>query len=173
MLLMVHPQSFSRKPNKETNRFLARSFNTLDFSIVQVCKAIINGQTIRPGVFESKEKIEETNWKQQQMFFVDVDRGMSVNNSKRICERLNLEPSIIYPSFSYTYENQKHRLVFCFDQVINNAETADYIREKLADIFHADTNALRRNQFFYGSNTQFFFDSEARLNLNSFLNLGL
>ncbi|MDD2362174.1 MAG: hypothetical protein PHH84_04360 [Oscillospiraceae bacterium] len=171
MLLMVHPESFYSKPKKESNRFLANKFNTLDFSIVQVCKAVVNGQTIRPGVFD-RDSIKESSWKQQQLFFVDIDRGMSVNNSFSICERLNLEPSIIYPSFSYTFENQKHRIVFCFEEVINNAETSDYISRKLADIFQADTNALRRNQFFYGSNTQFFFDCLARLNLGYFLNLG-
>jgi len=137
--------------------------------MVQICRAIEHGQTIRPGVFD-KNDIHKDSWKQQQLFFVDIDEGLSVEESFELCEYYRLEPNIIYPSFSYTPDNQKHRIVFCLEEAVYNAELADEVRCILTRLFNADRQ-ISRTQMYYGSYMQFFFDEKSRICLEHVLKL--
>lgn len=169
---MVHKERLNKKPSKEEYAKMINQFQIMDLSLAQICKAIEQGKTIRPGIFF--DKIEKRNWQFQQLLFIDFDNGQTVNSTLKKCNELGLEPSIVYPTFSYNFENQKHRLVFCLDEPVCNIETLDLVYNKLYQLFNPDKGALKPTQMFLGSNKGIFLiDNRSRVSVQQILDISV
>lgn len=170
--VMVHNKRLCKKASKDEIPKIVYGCRLRELTLVQICQAIQQGQTIRPGIIVG-DKISDSNWQCQQLLFVDLDDGQTVNSTLIKCNELGLEPSIVYPTFSYTCENQKHRLVFCLDKPVFDIETRNTVMKKLCQLFSSDKNALRPTQLFFGSRDIFLFDNRSRVSIQQILGINV
>ncbi|HHV50683.1 MAG TPA: hypothetical protein GXX54_03150 [Clostridiales bacterium] len=62
MLLMVNNRRFRVKPNADIVKSISIDMDVRYLTMVQICRAIEHGQTIRPGVFDRND-IHKDSWK--------------------------------------------------------------------------------------------------------------
>lgn len=169
---MFDSEPFKKKPTgKEIGKIKDRieSLKLAPYSLETIKQNIISGYTSIPaGIKGDGEK----NWKQQQIFMVDIDNVIKVNgkNQKllltdnrhvsiqkviKFCETIGLPPTFIYKSFSYTEECHKFRLVYVLEKPVYDVEIAkgisEFFKEKLSplNIDEAPTNL--ESMFFGGT----------------------
>ena len=156
---MVYPVRHMAKPGEDEIKRIPYLFKTETIPIVELLNCITRGYTIRPGILGGG--IDAENWKSQQVFFVDVD-NKNPNAFHRVrydidlCEKLGIVPVAVYASFSYTFENQKHHMVFVLEQPITDPDLRWNIQYQLNRLFDGDTASLLANSYFFGGPVNFF-----------------
>lgn len=114
--------------NNKTDLFKS---DIVNITMEELAEDILKGKSIIPAVIEGK--IEDANFKQQQLFLLDID---NINTS---LESLKAKfkaypPALIYTSFSHTAEHPKYRLGFIADKFITDPATARKITLSLMNI---------------------------------------
>ncbi|MDD4564230.1 MAG: hypothetical protein PHE79_01895 [Eubacteriales bacterium] len=172
-------------PGTVTNRMTIDKSN--NYSIEDIKKSILAGQTVRPA-FCGKKEIE---WKSQQMFMIDIDNEGKLTNDIVLgdlykmkegkkdvvrflvgskehrtynqilehCKLIDLVPSFVYTSFNHKEEQHKFRLVYILDKVIEDFITAKRVQLYLMNAFgESDPSCKELKRFYYGGR-QIVFDS--------------
>lgn len=124
--------------------------------------AFLNGANIRPGVGKGTS---DADCYEYQLFLVDIDEGMSIVESCEKYRKAGIEPFGMYRSFSFTEENQKHRLEFCANRLITDGKERDKIYAVLISLLgekfnektgkfepFVDTKCKARSHYFNGTN---------------------
>lgn len=125
-------QCFSSKPEGyEVGRIINRmSIDTVkECSIEKIKESILQGKTIRPAYCGGKEN----SWVSQQMFMIDVDNNLTIEQAIEKCNQIQITPNFVYTSFSHKEEHHKFRLVFVMDKEIIDFSTAKKIQVYLMD----------------------------------------
>lgn len=163
---------YLEKPKDNVSHIIARlaykDYKTKEFrepthlSMKGVHLALLNGKNIRPGVGRGTK---DAGCYEYQLFLVDIDAGMSIEESCKKYREVGIEPFGMYRSFSFTEENQKHRLEFCANRLITDGKDRDKVyavlmsllgekynekTEKMESI--ADTKCKARSHYFNGTN---------------------
>ena len=144
------------------------------YSIEEIQKNILKGKTLIPaGIKDNAEK----NFKLQQVFCMDFDNSENINGEKvnytinnpyhisiekilKYCEQKNCVPTFIYTTFSHTENQHKYRLIYIFEQPIENYKEANLIVSKLFSIFKDFRPDIKTKNlatmFFGGKNIAFY-----------------
>ena len=145
--------AYNEKPsNNEVGRIKNRiqMQGVKDYTLEELYNKCIAGYSFIPGVLLGG--LKKSNWKYQQVFAIDVDDGMGVEEALAIYKEVGLEPFAIYKSYSHTEEHQKFRVLFCMDECIDDLEVRDKVLETLAGLLGcADKKCLDAAHYFNGT----------------------
>lgn len=154
--LIFDSVGYSQKPKDAgaiTNRMTIDKAK--EYSIDEIKNNIIAGKTVRPSYCGGKED----TWKSQQVFMIDIDENMTIEQAVNKCNEINIIPNFIYTSFSHTKEHHKFRLVFVLDEEINIFITAKKIQLYLMDMMGKSDPACKNLNRFYYAGKNIVFDS--------------
>lgn len=161
----INHTRFKNKPTSEEISMIAKHFIATTLNPHLLKKAIEDGKSIQPYI---------TELGYQQVFFVDVDNThkecfRSITRNLQKAEANMLPPVLVYPTFSYTPANQKHRMVFLLDRPITDEITRDRIQNFLNHIFMGDSRTKNKKRIFYGASKRVCFSSESVIDTDAIL----
>lgn len=152
IITMFDNEPYSQKPTSEEMGKIKEKIPHLKmapYPLNVVWENITKGHTIIPSGI--KDKADE-NWKQQQVFMVDIDNVISIDGKMEkilssddrhitaekaveYCESIGLSPTFIYNTFSHTEECHKLRLVYVLEKPIDDIVVAKGIYSFLKETF--------------------------------------
>lgn len=110
-----------------------------------------NGYTWCPATFKDNKR-SNNNWLQQSIFALDFDSGISISDVVCKLQSVNINPNIVYTSFSDTPELRKFRVVLFVDKVIDNSTEAKLMQLKLMYLFDSSVDIACKDyaRMFFG-----------------------
>lgn len=165
--IKTNERKFTRKPTALEVAQIAKKFRIRSCTVNELRKIICSGQSVKPAIVDSNGRFIS-----QQVFFIDVDNTenfYSVDYNIMRCKLFGLVPILVYPTFSFCSQNQKHRLVFVLNEPVKDLRTRNLIQKYLNNIFGGDSKTADVNRLFFGSNGKPFFSSECEINKDEIL----
>lgn len=145
--ISLDKEDYHVKPNKiETvhisNR-IAKLINEIE--IGEFAQNVVQpfGRSFSGAVFENGTRTNAT-WKSQQVFALDIDGGVTIDEMIRRFNQFNLMPAFIYTTFSSTQQNEKFRVIFVLNEVIDDIRVRNFVQMSLMKIF-PETDPITRD----------------------------
>ena len=132
--------------------------------------ALCHGASFKPGVLVGGNKAE--NWYQQQLFGLDFDDGIRIEEAYNKVISLGITPCFMYTTFSHKEEHHKFRMIFCNDNVITDGNIRDRLQATLMGIIGGiDEVCFNRDRLFFGGKGQVLLhpDYDSRINAESII----
>lgn len=155
----IDPKGYDEKPSgKEIGGIKSRLQKGTSPSLVtleELVQKIETGHSISPGIMEG---MSAKDWKEQQLFMVDIDNEedgpiLRIKDARAICHDNGLPLAFCYQTFSYTKEHPKFRLAFVMDKPIKDAGMRKHIMETLVNLFpQSDKSCVNADRIFHGTN---------------------
>ena len=155
----IDPKGYDEKPSgKEIGGIKSRLQKGTSPSLVtleELVQKIETGHSVSPGIMEG---MSAKNWKEQQLFMVDIDNEedgpiLRIKDARAICRDNGLSPAFYYQTFSHTKEHPKFRLAFVMDKPITDAGMRKHIMETLVNLFpQSDKSCVNADRIFHGTN---------------------
>ncbi|MCX0395708.1 hypothetical protein LI038_14985, partial [Clostridium perfringens] len=167
---------FDRKPTgKEIGAIQNRLDNNIStIDIEEFAKAVaLEGRTFKAAAVEGKTNHD---WLSQDIFAIDIDNEygkrekehpyLSMEDAYKRCEKYNVMPIFIYPSFSSTPEFNKYRLVFRVPITVTDLRVRRFMILALMEIFpERDKSCIDAARTFFGGCQELYkFDPKATIN---------
>lgn len=117
----------------------------------EIYAALTDGMSIAPARLDGGMRAE--NWREQALFMVDFDGGVSLEEARKRYEEAGIFPAFAYRSFSHSYSCEKFRLAFILNEVVKNGSVRDKIMATLIGLSGgADAKCTDRARYFNGTN---------------------
>lgn len=152
--ICLDSEGFDQKPRKKDVIAISRRIakQTTEVAIEDLMKSITlpNAQTFTPAYFQNGERFNE-NWAGQQLFALDIDDGLRIDEAIKLSAELKVNPTFIYSSFSHTENQHKFRMVFFLNEEIQDSRVRKVIQTCLTTLFPmADRNANDEARLLFG-----------------------
>lgn len=167
---MYFDHRFTEKPKGKECGWVQKSLTQADITIENLADALCHGASFKPGVLVGGNKAE--NWYQQQLFGLDFDDGIRIEEAYNKVISLGITPCFMYTTFSHKEEHHKFRMIFCNDTVIKDGNIRDRLQATLMGIIGGiDEVCFNRDRLFFGGKGQVVLhpDYEARINAESII----
>ena len=167
---MYFNHKFTEKPQGKQCGWVQKSLTQADISIENLADALVHGASFKPGVLVGGNKAE--NWYQQQLFGLDFDDGIQIEEAYNKVISLGITPCFMYTTFSHKEEHHKFRMIFCNDSVITDGTIRDRLQATLMGaIGGIDEVCFNRDRLFFGGKGQVVLhpDYNARINAESII----
>lgn len=167
---MYFDHRFTEKPQGKQCGWVQKSLTQTDITIENLADALCHGASFKPGVLVGGNKAE--NWYQQQLFGLDFDDGIRIEEAYNKVISLGIVPCFMYTTFSHKEEHHKFRMIFCNDTVITDGNIRDRLQATLMGIIGGiDEVCFNRDRLFFGGKGQVVLhpDYEARINAESII----
>ncbi len=157
MKIMLDSVQHTSKPTDLVgiNNRLAKS--PVDISITELGFALEKGQSFCCGYFgkpDSDGIIYRRNdcWTSQQVFGLDFDDGITMDDFMETCINYGIIPAIMYTTFSHTDEHHKFRALWQVPQPITDHRLRWLVIQSLAHVFGKknDTKCYDPARLFFG-----------------------
>ncbi|MBQ2664761.1 MAG: hypothetical protein IJG16_11550, partial [Clostridia bacterium] len=161
---MYHSHHFTQKPQGKECGWVQKSLTKTDITIENLAIALCYGASFKPAVLEGGNKAE--NWKQQQLFGLDFDEGITIEEAYNKVVSLGITPCFLYTTFSHKEQHHKFRMIFCTDMVITDGQTRDKLQATLMGVIGGvDKVCFNRDRLFFGgkSNEVLYAEYDARI----------
>lgn len=165
--VMMDHQFYDHKPKDDEIKSIVQNLQTCSVTIRELAQYCGCGYSWCPGILEDGKRA--IDWVGQQCFALDIDGTISVEKAKELSKRNGLVPNIMYPSFNYSPNQPKFRMVFVAPEIIREKEIRDRVQERLQLLYYADPVCNNANRIFFGGYVQFSVDSKARLDIKGLL----
>lgn len=145
-------------------------FDTSNITIENLADALIHGASFKPGVLAGGNKAK--NWIEQQLFGLDFDDGIRIEEAYNKVISLGITPCFMYTTFSHKEEHHKFRMIFCNDTVITDGNIRDKLQATLMGIIGGiDEVCFNRDRLFFGGkgHTVLYPDYDTRINAESII----
>lgn len=149
--IQISDLKFKKKPDGDYGKISKSINNKRSLDIYEFAKKVgEEGRSFTPAVFKGGKRSRE-NWERQQLFVLDFDGGLTLEELKERTHTYQLYPAVTYHTFSSTNENPRFRAVFVNDCMIENRACAKLILQMLYIIFpEADANCIEVARMFLG-----------------------
>lgn len=167
---MYFNHRFNEKPQGKQCGWVQNSLTQSDITIENLADALCHGASFKPGVLIGGNKAE--NWYQQQLFGLDFDDGIRIEEAYNKVISLGITPCFMYTTFSHKEEHHKFRMIFCNDTVITDGNIRDRLQATLMGIIGGiDEVCFNRDRLFFGGKGQVVLhpDYEVRINAESII----
>ena len=115
----------------------------------KLADALCHGASFKPGVLQGGMKAD--NWTLQQLFGLDFDNGMCIEEAYNKVISLGIVPCFMYTTFSHKEEHHKFRMIFCNDTVITDGSIRDKLQATLMGaVGWIDEVCFNRDRLFFG-----------------------
>ena len=150
---MYFNHRFTEKPQGKQCGWVQKSLTQVDIKIENLADALVNGATFKPAVLVGGNKAE--NWYQQQLFGLDFDDGIRIEEAYNKVSSLGITPCFMYTTFSHKEEHHKFRMIFCNDTVITDGDIRDRLQATLMGVIGGiDEVCFNRDRLFFGGKGQ-------------------
>jgi len=121
VIYCLDTEGFTFKPKTETAAISSRIANNPKASTIEELAKyhVTEGRTITAATFKKKDGVlarRDENWHAQQLFLLDFDGSLTVQEALSRCKKFEIEPSLIYATFSSEKSNNRFRMVFCLSE---------------------------------------------------------
>ena len=167
---MYFNHRFKEKPQGKECGWVQKSLTQADITIENLADALCHGASFKPGVLVGGNKAE--NWYQQQLFGLDFDDGIRIEDAYNKVISLGITPCFMYTTFSHKEEHHKFRMIFCNDTVITDGNIRDRLQATLMSIIGGiDEVCFNRDRLFFGGKGQVVLhpDYDSRINAESII----
>ena len=162
---MCHSHHFTQKPQGKECGWVQKSLVKTDITVKDLAIALSHGASFKPAVLEGGNKAE--NWKQQQLFGLDFDEGITIEEAYNKVVSLGITPCFLYTTFSHTEKHHKFRMLFCTDTIITEGQIRDKLQATLMGVIGGiDKVCFNRDRLFFGgkSHEVLYAEYETRIN---------
>lgn len=162
---MYFNHRFKDKPQGKQCGWVQKSLTQVNISIENLADALVHGASFKPGVLAGGNKAE--NWIEQQLFGLDFDDGIRIEEAYNKVISLGITPCFMYTTFSHKEEHHKFRMIFCNDTVITDGNIRDKLQATLMGIIGGiDEVCFNRDRLFFGGkgHTVLYPDYDTRIN---------
>lgn len=167
---MYFDHRFNEKPLGKQCGWVQKNLTQIDITIENLADALCHGASFKPGVLVGGNKAE--NWAEQQLFGLDFDDGIRIEEAYNKVISLGITPSFMYTTFSHKEEHHKFRMIFCNDTVITDGNTRDKLQATLMGVIGGiDEVCFNRDRLFFGGKGQVVLhpDYDSRINAESII----
>ena len=167
---MYFNHKFTEKPQGKQCGWVQKSLTQTDITIEKLADTLCHGASFKPGVLVGGNKAE--NWYQQQLFGLDFDDGIRIEEAYSKVISLGIIPCFMYTTFSHKEEHHKFRMIFCNDTVITDGNIRDRLQATLMGIIgEIDEVCFNRDRLFFGGKGQvvLYPDYDSRINAESII----
>lgn len=146
---MYFNKRFNEKPQGKQCGWVQKSLIETEIAIEDLADALCHGASFKPGVLVGGMKAD--NWTQQQLFGLDFDNGMCIEEAYNKVISLGIVPCFMYTTFSHKEEHHKFRMIFCNDTVITDGSIRDKLQATLMGaVGGIDEVCFNRDRLFFG-----------------------
>lgn len=167
---MYFNHRFKDKPQGKQCGWVQKSLTQVNITIENLADALVHGASFKPGVLAGGNKAE--NWIEQQLFGLDFDDGIRIEEAYNKVISLGITPCFMYTTFSHKEEHHKFRMIFCNDTVITDGNIRDKLQATLMGVIGGiDEVCFNRDRLFFGGKgkTVLYPDYDTRINAESIL----
>ena len=167
---MYFNHRFKDKPQGKQCGWVQKSLTQINITIENLADALVHGASFKPGVLAGGNKAE--NWIEQQLFGLDFDDGIRIEEAYNKVISLGITPCFMYTTFSHKEEHHKFRMIFCNDTVITDGNIRDKLQATLMGIIGGiDEVCFNRDRLFFGGKgyTVLYPDYDTRINAESII----
>jgi len=167
---MYFNHRFKDKPQGKQCGWVQKSLTQVNITIENLADALVHGASFKPGVLLGGNKAE--NWIEQQLFGLDFDDGIRIEEAYNKVISLGITPCFMYTTFSHKEEHHKFRMIFCNDTVITDGNIRDKLQATLmGTIGGIDEVCFNRDRLFFGGkgHTVLYPDYDTRINAESII----
>ena len=167
---MYFNHRFKDKPQGKQCGWVQKSLIQVNITIENLADALVHGASFKPGVLAGGNKAE--NWIEQQLFGLDFDDGIRIEEAYNKVISLEITPCFMYTTFSHKEEHHKFRMIFCNDTVITDGNIRDKLQATLMGIIGGiDEVCFNRDRLFFGGkgHTVLYPDYDTRINAESII----
>ncbi len=167
---MYFNHRFKDKPQGRQCGWVQKSLTRVNITIENLADASVHGASFKPGVLVGGNKAE--NWIEQQLFGLDFDGGIRIEEAYNKVVSLGITPCFMYTTFSHKEEHHKFRMIFCNDTVITDGNIRDKLQATLmGTIGGIDEVCFNRDRLFFGGkgHTILYPDYDVRINAESII----
>ncbi len=167
---MYFNHRFKDKPQGKQCGWVQKSLTQVNITIENLADALVHGASFKPGVLSGGNKAE--NWIEQQLFGLDFDDGIRIEEAYNKVISLGITPCFMYTTFSHKEEHHKFRMIFCNDTVITDGNIRDKLQATLmGTIGGIDEVCFNRDRLFFGGkgHTVLYPDYDTRINAESII----
>ena len=158
--ISIHPTAWEGKPKTATEKAsLARDFNPTELNLEGLAQYINNGHTISPSLLKDGYR-NAKNFISSQVIMLDYDDNQSIEDEINKLKEINLNPNLVYNSFSHKPSFNKFRLVIVLDAAIEDEKLFKSILRALINKVGSDKAAKSSAQMFYGGNNATILDAQ-------------
>jgi len=160
ILVQVDSKAYTHKPEgKEIGGIKSRTQKSEAkyLTIEEFATEIEQGKSFSPGILKSG--LGASNWKEQQIFGVDIDNNdetlpiLTPKEAMKICKDNGVLPALCYKTFSNTADKPKFRIMFKLNEPIKDDNKRWLIASTLVALFpQADKSCLNADRIFFGTN---------------------
>ena len=167
---MYFNHRFKDKPQGKQCGWVQKSLTQVNITIENLADALVHGASFKPGVLAGGNKAE--NWIEQQLFGLDFDDGIRIEEAYNKVISLGITPCFMYTTFSHKEEHHKFRMIFCNDTVITDGNIRDKLQATLMGVIGGiDEVCFNRDRLFFGGKgkTVLYPDYDTRINAESII----
>ena len=167
---MYFDHKFKEKPQGKQCGWAQKNLTQVNIEIENLADALVHGASFKPGVLVNGNKAE--NWYQQQLFGLDFDNGLQIEEAYNKVISLGITPCFMYTTFSHKEDHHKFRMIFCNDTVITDGSIRDRLQATLMGVIGGiDEVCFNRDRLFFGGKGQIVLhpDYEARINAGTII----
>ena len=167
---MYFNHRFKDKPQGKQCGWVQKSLTQVNIAIENLADALVHGASFKPGVLAGGNKAE--NWIEQQLFGLDFDDGIRIEEAYNKVISLGITPCFMYTTFSHKEEHHKFRMIFCNDTIITDGNMRDKLQATLMGIIgDIDEVCFNRDRLFFGGkgHTVLHPDYDTRINAESII----
>ncbi len=167
---MYFNHRFKDKPQGKQCGWVQKSLTQVNITIENLADALVHGASFKPGVLSGGNKAE--NWIEQQLFGLDFDDGIRMEEAYNKVISLGITPCFMYTTFSHKEEHHKFRMIFCNDTVITDGNIRDKLQATLMGVIGGiDEVCFNRDRLFFGGKgyTVLYPDYDTRINAESII----
>ena len=167
---MYFNHRFKDKPQGKQCGWVQKSLTQVNITIEKLADALVHGASFKPGVLAGGNKAE--NWIEQQLFGLDFDDGIRIEEAYNKVISLGITPCFMYTTFSHKEEHHKFCMIFCNDTVITDGNIRDRLQATLMGIIGGiDEVCFNRDRLFFGGkgHTVLYPDYDTRINAESII----
>ena len=167
---MYFNHRFKDKPQGKQCGWVQKSLTQVNITIENLADALVHGASFKPGVLLGGNKAE--NWIEQQLFGLDFDDGIKIEEAYNKVISLGITPCFMYTTFSHKEEHHKFRMIFCNDTIITDGSIRDKLQASLMGIIGGiDEVCFNRDRLFFGGKgrTVLYPDYDTRINAESII----
>lgn len=160
--IMFYNKKYDRKPQGKEIGTIQNHLSQTTISIRELADNMASGHTFKCAYLNGTKN---TDFVSQQLFGLDFDHGITIDEALHKCETLGIMPVFGYTTFSHTPENHRFRLIFCNNKVIYDARERRKIQLSLMKAFgFADPACKDETRMFFGGRSLIMFNEDNVIN---------
>lgn len=160
--IMFYNKKYDRKPQGKEIGVIQNRLTKTTMSLEELANNMANGCTLKCTYMNGTKN---TDFVSQQLFGLDFDHGLTIEDGLHKCETLGIMPVFGYTTFSHTPENHRFRLIFCNDKVIYDVVERRKIQLSLMKAFgFADPACKDETRMFFGGRSLIMFNEDNVIN---------